>query len=78
MLTTDHEMMVKTYSVSPSMLGRGHILLEPGGPVWVRLYQLMRSLCCHSDNSLSLSLVRIIIRMPHSALPMGCYTPLTR
>lgn len=31
----DHDNTVKSYSVSPSMLGRGHILMEPDGPVWV-------------------------------------------
>jgi hypothetical protein len=31
----DHENMVKAYSASPSMLGRGHSLFEPQGPVWV-------------------------------------------
>ncbi|EDR03266.1 uncharacterized protein LACBIDRAFT_307508 [Laccaria bicolor S238N-H82] len=30
----DHENTVKAYSASPSMLGRGHSLLEPQGPVW--------------------------------------------
>ncbi|KAJ6620827.1 hypothetical protein B0H10DRAFT_2020767 [Mycena sp. CBHHK59/15] len=33
-ITIDHENIVKIYSVSPSMLGRGHILMEPQGPVW--------------------------------------------
>ena len=36
-VTIDHENIVKTYSVSPIMLGRGHQLLEPSGPVWVCL-----------------------------------------
>jgi transcription factor C subunit 6 len=35
-ITIDHENIVKVYSVSPSMLGRGHILMEPQGPIWVR------------------------------------------
>lgn len=35
-VTIDHENVVKAYSVVPSMLGRGHTLLEPLGPVWVR------------------------------------------
>ncbi|KAH7924733.1 hypothetical protein BV22DRAFT_1195685 [Leucogyrophana mollusca] len=30
----DHDNTVKAYTVSPSMLGRGHVLLEPDGPVW--------------------------------------------
>ncbi|KAF8550445.1 hypothetical protein OG21DRAFT_1446590 [Imleria badia] len=30
----DHDNSVKSYSVSPSMLGRGHILMEPDGPIW--------------------------------------------
>ena len=35
-ITMDHENTVKAYSASPSMLGRGHSLVEPQGPVWVR------------------------------------------
>lgn len=34
-ITIDHENIVKAYSASPSMLGRGHTLVEPNGPVWV-------------------------------------------
>ncbi|EPQ57805.1 hypothetical protein GLOTRDRAFT_37215, partial [Gloeophyllum trabeum ATCC 11539] len=30
----DHENIVKVYQTAPSMLGRGHTLIEPGGPVW--------------------------------------------
>lgn len=30
----DNDNTVKAYSVSPSTLGRGHVLLEPDGPVW--------------------------------------------
>lgn len=30
----DHDNTVKAYSVSPSTLGRGHVLLEPDGPAW--------------------------------------------
>ncbi|KAH9950220.1 hypothetical protein B0H21DRAFT_561975 [Amylocystis lapponica] len=33
-ITIDHENIVKAYSISPSMLGRGHTLLEPDGPAW--------------------------------------------
>ncbi|KZV71848.1 hypothetical protein PENSPDRAFT_650271 [Peniophora sp. CONT] len=33
-VTIDHENAVKAYSISPSMMGRGHLLLEPAGPVW--------------------------------------------
>ncbi|KAK7051012.1 hypothetical protein VNI00_005124 [Paramarasmius palmivorus] len=33
-ITIDHENIVKAYSASPKMLGRGHLLLEPQGPVW--------------------------------------------
>ncbi|KAI0050874.1 hypothetical protein FA95DRAFT_1587504 [Auriscalpium vulgare] len=33
-VTIDHENIVKAFSVSPSMLGRGHTLMEPAGPVW--------------------------------------------
>jgi transcription factor C subunit 6 len=35
-ITMDHDNTVKAYSASPSMLGRGHSLVEPQGPVWVR------------------------------------------
>ncbi|KAF7291665.1 Pre-mRNA splicing factor [Mycena chlorophos] len=33
-ITIDHENIVKVFSLSPSMLGRGHILMEPEGPIW--------------------------------------------
>ncbi|KAL1741425.1 hypothetical protein HDZ31DRAFT_66944 [Schizophyllum fasciatum] len=33
-MTIDHDNIIKLYSVSPSMLGRGHMLFEPQGPVW--------------------------------------------
>ncbi|THU84354.1 hypothetical protein K435DRAFT_733265 [Dendrothele bispora CBS 962.96] len=33
-VTIDHENIVKAYSASPRMLGRGHMLMEPQGPVW--------------------------------------------
>ncbi|KAF9268824.1 hypothetical protein L218DRAFT_533061 [Marasmius fiardii PR-910] len=33
-ITIDHENIVKAYSASPMMLGRGHLLMEPQGPVW--------------------------------------------
>ncbi|KAJ7600867.1 WD40-repeat-containing domain protein [Mycena floridula] len=33
-VTIDHENIVKSFSLSPIMLGRGHTLLEPLGPVW--------------------------------------------
>ncbi|TFY75751.1 hypothetical protein EWM64_g8261, partial [Hericium alpestre] len=33
-VTIDRDNIVKLYSVSPSMLGRGHMLIEPMGPVW--------------------------------------------
>ncbi|KDR69360.1 hypothetical protein GALMADRAFT_256215 [Galerina marginata CBS 339.88] len=33
-ITMDHENTVKAYSAPPSMLGRGHSLFEPQGPVW--------------------------------------------
>ncbi|PCH37809.1 hypothetical protein WOLCODRAFT_95877 [Wolfiporia cocos MD-104 SS10] len=33
-VTIDHENIVKSYSLSPGMLGRGHAILEPDGPVW--------------------------------------------
>ena len=37
-MTIDHDNIIKLYSVSPSMLGRGHMLFEPQGPVWVSEY----------------------------------------
>ena len=43
-VTIDHENIVKAYSVTPSMLGRGHTLLEPNGPIWVKLHPLLRRL----------------------------------
>ncbi|KAJ3995652.1 hypothetical protein F5050DRAFT_1573164 [Lentinula boryana] len=33
-VTVDHDDVVKAYSASPKMLGRGHMLVEPSGPVW--------------------------------------------
>ncbi|KAI0797510.1 hypothetical protein C8Q75DRAFT_738495 [Abortiporus biennis] len=33
-ITIDQENTVKAYSLAPTMLGRGHRLLEPDGPVW--------------------------------------------
>ncbi|KAG5644404.1 hypothetical protein DXG03_008571 [Asterophora parasitica] len=41
-VTIDHENIVKAYSASPSMLGRGHTLLEPQGPPFFihKIYQL--------------------------------------
>lgn len=36
-ITIDHENIIKAYSASPSMLGRGHMLMDPQGPVWVRV-----------------------------------------
>ncbi|KAI9065456.1 hypothetical protein FKP32DRAFT_1624196 [Trametes sanguinea] len=33
-VTVDHENMIKGFSVSPTMLGRGHAILEPKGPIW--------------------------------------------
>jgi transcription factor C subunit 6 len=42
-VTIDHENTIKSYSVSPSTLGRGHALMDPSGPVWVR------NLSCSSD-----------------------------
>lgn len=37
-ITIDHENIVKAYSASLSMLGRGHTLVEPNGPVWVSVH----------------------------------------
>ncbi|KAF7976766.1 hypothetical protein HWV62_5766 [Athelia sp. TMB] len=33
-VTIDHENTIKAYSASAGMLGRGHALFEPNGPVW--------------------------------------------
>ncbi len=35
-VTIDHENTIKSYSLSPSTLGRGHTLMDPAGPVWVK------------------------------------------
>jgi hypothetical protein len=37
----DHDNTVKAYSISPSTLGRGHVFMEPDGPVWVRVANVM-------------------------------------
>lgn len=46
-ITMDHENTVKAYSASPSMLGRGHSLMEPQGPVWVSYLSSDGSPCVH-------------------------------
>jgi transcription factor C subunit 6 len=46
-VTVDHENMVKSFSSAPSMLGRGHALTEPRGPVWVRSWFLLSLECLH-------------------------------
>ncbi|KZT23993.1 hypothetical protein NEOLEDRAFT_1170475 [Neolentinus lepideus HHB14362 ss-1] len=33
-ITIDHENIIKVFQTAPAMLGRGHMFLEPGGPVW--------------------------------------------
>lgn len=33
-VTIDHENIIKGYSLEPVMLGRGHTILEPNGPIW--------------------------------------------
>ncbi|TFY64676.1 hypothetical protein EVJ58_g2459 [Rhodofomes roseus] len=33
-VTIDHENIIKAYSLSPNMLGRGQTILEPDGPAW--------------------------------------------
>ncbi|KIJ44255.1 hypothetical protein M422DRAFT_228294 [Sphaerobolus stellatus SS14] len=33
-LISDNENMLKNFSLIPSMLGRGHIIIEPCGPIW--------------------------------------------
>jgi transcription factor C subunit 6 len=49
----DHDNTVKAYSVSPSTLGRGHVLLEPDGPAWVRT----TTVTCHCTPELELQSV---------------------
>jgi hypothetical protein len=44
-VTIDHENIVKAYSLSPLMLGRGHILLDPDGPSWVRSFAYLLLHC---------------------------------
>ena len=39
----DHENTIKSYSLSPSTLGRGHALVDPGGPVWVNAPHLLHA-----------------------------------
>ena len=56
-ITIDHESIIKTYSASPSMLGRGHTLMDPQGPVWVRVY----------DGSMSTSIVLMYFTQSISA-----------
>lgn len=34
-VVTIDQTAVKTHTVNPTMLARGHLLLEAGGPVWV-------------------------------------------
>ena len=42
-VSTDLDFTVKSFFLTPSMLGRGHIVMEAGGPVWVNMsYQLFR------------------------------------
>jgi transcription factor C subunit 6 len=41
-VTVDHESIVKAYAASPAMLGRGHTLIDPAGPPWVRGARRMR------------------------------------
>lgn len=42
-VTIDHENIIKAYSLSPSMLGRGQTILEPDGPAWVRIMDVLCS-----------------------------------
>lgn len=34
-IVSDHENTVKNFGLAPPLLGRGHAILEPSGPVWV-------------------------------------------
>lgn len=47
-VTIDHENAVKAYSISPSMMGRGHLLLEPAGPVWASRISIVEYLTAHT------------------------------
>jgi transcription factor C subunit 6 len=62
-ITIDHESVVKAYSASPSMLGRGHTLLEPQGPVWVRCFS------CHSFHSMK----KMFVKMASQSLDTSDY-----
>lgn len=35
-LAIEHENLVKSYAVLPTILGRGHAVSETRGPIWVR------------------------------------------
>lgn len=59
-VTIDHENAVKAYSISPSMMGRGHLLLEPAGPVWVSRTSFQSFLFAHGMS------VRFCVRVPPS------------
>ena len=37
-ISIDHENSVKVFSVSPSLLGKGHNLFNANSPTWVRMY----------------------------------------
>lgn len=32
---SDGENIMKAFSIHPTMLGRGHVILESSGPIWV-------------------------------------------
>jgi hypothetical protein len=72
-VTIDHENTVKAYSASPSMLGRGHLLLEPSGPVWVRINsaQLQESRLQRADIRNRVCMRQTIILSWPSGPPMG-------
>jgi len=77
LVTIDHENIVKAFVASPSMLGRGHTLLEPQGPVWsISSSEWHPQLCVGSaDGScLTTNLLRstrrsvAVVRIPRSLL----------
>jgi transcription factor C subunit 6 len=67
--TIDHENIVKQYSASPIMLGRGHVLFEPDGPVWVRLYSSNLAQRIYTDDSQFQS---VHASDYHPQLALGC------
>lgn len=60
-ITVDHENMIKAYSLSPTMLGRGHALLEPEGPSWslsASAYHPQLAVGCSDGSCLTTNMAR--------------------